>query len=69
MRLTGWLQLRRLIKPSAISCTCGETQWFATCGREFGLWHLTLHGFGFHFSVIGPFRLVRATVSRQACAR
>lgn len=59
VKLTGWLQLRRLIKPNAICCTGGETRWFATAGREFGLWYVTIHGFGLHFSIIGPFRIVR----------
>jgi hypothetical protein len=59
MRLTGYLQLRRLIKRNVIQCMEGETRWFATTGREFGLWYVTLHGFGLHFSIIGPFRMVR----------
>ena len=50
-RMTGYLRLGRLDR--------GMTPWFATAGREFGLWFVTLHGFGFEFSVIGPFKLRR----------
>ena len=46
---------RRLIKPNDLCKRAGETRWFATAGREFDLWYLTLHGFGLYFSIIGPF--------------
>ena len=58
-RMTGWFQIRRLIKPNTLSMTCGETRWFATAGHEFGLWYVTLHGFGLHFGIIGPFGMKR----------
>ncbi len=35
----------------------GETRWFASAGREFGLWYLTLHGFALSLSIIGPFQI------------
>lgn len=50
-RFTGYIDMRRLIQT--------ETGWFASAGREFGLWYVMLHGFGLHFGVIGPFRLKR----------
>jgi hypothetical protein len=45
----GYLRLTTLTK--------GESRWFWTAGREFGLWYLTVHGFGLYFTVIGPFGL------------
>lgn len=53
----GFIEFRRLLKPNNVSMHSGETRWFATAGREFGLWYLTLHGFGLHFNVIGPFKV------------
>ena len=46
-RFTGYLSLRRL--------TAGESRWFATAGREFGLWYLTIHAGLLYFGIIGPF--------------
>lgn len=50
-RMTGYISLCRL--------TRGETRWFFTAAREFGLWYVTAHGFGLFFSIIGPFRLIK----------
>ena len=51
----GYIEFRRLLKDNKLSMHSGESKWFATAGREFGLWYLTVHGFGLYFSVIGPF--------------
>ncbi len=57
MKLTkGYFELRRRSRGDHQSLP-GETPWFATAGREFGLWYLTLHGFGLVLSIIGPFRV------------
>ena len=55
MPKTGHIEIRKLIRANAIACMMGETRWFATAGREHGLWYCTLHGFGMRFSIIGPF--------------
>ncbi len=61
-KFTGFAELRRLYRDSPIACQSGETKWFFSAGREFGLWSLTAHGFGLHFSIIGPFKLIRQEV-------
>ena len=48
----GFFRIDRLI--------AGETRWFASCSREFGLWMLSLKGFGLSMEVIGPFGGKRA---------
>jgi hypothetical protein len=50
----GYIELRRRYRGDYSHD--GETKWFFTAGREFGLWYLTAHGFGLYFSIIGPFR-------------
>ncbi len=55
----GYISLRRLIPDNALCCMPGETRWFASAGREFGLWYLTLHGFGLYVGIIGPFEFGR----------
>lgn len=49
MRLTGFIQLRRLDHD--------ETTWFFSKGREFGLWYLTIHAKYLRFEIIGPFSI------------
>lgn len=48
MRLTGFIQLRRLDHD--------ETPWFFSKGKEFGLWYLTIHAKYLRFEIIGPFQ-------------
>ena len=51
----GYASFRRLIPENKMSCHEEETRWFWTAGREFGLWYLTVNGFGLHLELIGPF--------------
>jgi hypothetical protein len=46
-RAKGYVSFRRLSR--------GESRWFRTAGREFGLWYVTVHAFGLYFGIIGPF--------------
>lgn len=50
----GYIEFRRLFRGDYSHM--GETRWFWTAGREFGLWYLTVHAFGLYFSMIGPFQ-------------
>lgn len=55
----GYIGLRRLIKANPVTCMCGETRWYFGADRDYGLWHMAVHGFGLRFEVIGPFTLGR----------
>jgi hypothetical protein len=33
----------------------GETRWHFGADRDYGLWHVAIHGFGLRLEVIGPF--------------
>ena len=60
---TGWLEFRILNKwERGLYAEYGFPR--ECCyGREFGLWYLTLRGFGLYFSVIGPFTLEKRSAA------
>lgn len=53
---TGYIHLSKLFRGGA--SRNGDTPWFFTSGREFGLWYLTVHAKWVKFEIIGPFRRV-----------
>ncbi len=44
----GYIKFRRVV--------AGESRWYVSHGREFGLWWFDVRGFGLMFEAIGPFR-------------
>ena len=59
--IRGYISLARRYKGD--SCHMGDTPWHFSTSRDFGLWSLSVHGFGLRFEVIGPFRFALRKVA------